>query len=85
MDFVKFSSATCKVFPIANSKTGGQFLTEENLRSRESVGTDPSINYISYPSYTHNSSDFQISIAIVNFNNTCAKRRIFTHTGKIIG
>lgn len=68
MDFVKFSSATCKVFPIANSKTGGQFLTEENLRSRESVGTDPSINYISYPSYTHNSSDFQISIG--NNNHT---------------
>ena len=61
MDFVKFSSATCKVFPIANSKSGGQLVNEYNLRARESVGTDPRITYTSYPSYTHDANDFVIS------------------------
>jgi hypothetical protein len=62
MDFVKFSSATCTVFPITNSTSGGQLVTEFNLRSREGVGTDPNITYTSYPSYTHGLGDFAISV-----------------------
>lgn len=61
MDFVKFSSTTCTVFPVANTVSGGQLVTEYNLRSRESVSTNPEITYTSYPSYTHDKNDFSIS------------------------
>ena len=62
MDFIKFSSATCTVFPIANSKSGGQLVNEQNLRARESVSTDPNITYTSHASYTHSMRDFAISM-----------------------
>lgn len=62
MDFIKFSSATCTVFPIANSKSGGQLVNEQNLRARESVSTDPNITYTSHVSYTHSMRDFAISM-----------------------
>lgn len=61
MNLIKFPVGTTNIFPIANSKAGGQLLTEFNLRSRESVGTPQSIKYMTGPSYTHSTSDFWVS------------------------
>lgn len=63
MDIVKFPVSSTNIFPIANSTAGGQLLTEFNLRSRETVGTDsnvPSELEIG-PSYTHSMRDFEVS------------------------
>lgn len=61
MDLIKFSVATTNVFPMANSKHGGQLTTEFNLRSRESVATDSNVQYIIGPSYTHSLRDFLVT------------------------
>ena len=61
MDLIKFSVATTNVFPMANSKHGGQLTTEFNLRSRESVATDSNVHYIIGPSYTHSLRDFLVT------------------------
>lgn len=63
MNLVKFPVAATNIFPIANSTAGGQLLTEYNLRSRETVGTDinvPSSLHIG-PSYVHSMRDFALS------------------------
>lgn len=61
MNFALFSVETTNIFPIANSVNGGQLVTEFNLKSRESVLTDPSVQYIIGPSYTHGTGDFFVS------------------------
>lgn len=63
MYFVEFPVSTTNIFPLANSEAGGQLLSEWNIRSRESVGTDPSIKYNVGPSYTHSMDDFSLSCA----------------------
>lgn len=60
MNFSRFPANSTNIFPIANSKTGGQLLTEFNLRSRESVMTDESIKYFVGPSYCHSIEDFYV-------------------------
>ena len=60
MNFIRFPVAGMNIFPIANSTTGGQLVTEFNLRSRESVGTDSRVKYMIGPSYTHSKEDFWI-------------------------
>lgn len=60
MNFVTFPVATTNVFPMANSTSGGQLLTEFNLRSRESVATPQDIRYMVGQSYTHSIYDFYI-------------------------
>lgn len=60
MNFVTFPVATTNVFPMANSTSGGQLLTEFNLRSRESVATPQDIKYMIGPSYTHSIYDFYL-------------------------
>lgn len=62
MNFTRFPANTTNIFPIANSKTGGQLLTEFNLRSRESVLTDENVEYMIGPSYCHSQSDFTVRI-----------------------
>lgn len=61
MNFRTFAVGTTNVFPASNTTEGGQYLSEWNLRSRESVGTDPNVHYMIGPSYTHGPSDFSIS------------------------
>jgi len=61
MNFVLFPVGSTNIFPIVNSHAGGQYATEWNLRSRESVGTDPSVRYHIGPSYAHSAEDFAIS------------------------
>ena len=43
MNFKTFAVGTTNVFPASNTTEGGQYLSEWNLRSRESVGTDPDV------------------------------------------
>ena len=62
MNFIKFPANTTNIFPIANSKTGGQLLTEFNLRSRESVLTSEEVKYMIGPSYCHSMEDFKIRL-----------------------
>lgn len=61
MNFRKFAVNTTNIFPASNTNAGGQLLSEWNLRSRESVCTDPNISYMIGPSYTHGESDFSLS------------------------
>lgn len=60
MNFITFAVATTNIFPCANSKTGGQLMTEFNLRSRESVATNPDVKYMIGPSYVHAMEDFYV-------------------------
>ena len=62
MNFIRFPVAGTNIFPIVNSTSGGQLLTEWNMRSRESVATSENIEYFSGPSYTHGEDDFAIRI-----------------------
>lgn len=72
MNFITFPASATNLFPAANSTTGSQLLTEWNLKSRESVGTEPDITYTIGPSFVHGDEDFEVSIqtdeggAIVN-------------------
>lgn len=61
MNFSEFSVSTTNIFPLANSVAGGQLLSEYNLRSRETVATDPSIQYPIGQSFTHSMDDFSLS------------------------
>lgn len=61
MNFKKFRVNQSNIFPIANSSAGGQLFTEYNIRTRESVCTDPNVKYMIGPSYTHSMTDFQVS------------------------
>jgi len=62
MNFVRFPANTTNIFPNANSKTGGQLLTEFNLRSRESVLTSEAVKYYIGPSYCHSVDDFRVDV-----------------------
>lgn len=61
MNFKTFAVGTTNVFPASNTTEGGQYLSEWNLRSRESVGTNPDVRYMIGPSYTHGEHDFSVS------------------------
>lgn len=60
MNLIKFPVATTNIFPMANTTKGGQLVTEFNLRSRDSVYTAESIEYMIGPSYTHSEQDFYV-------------------------
>jgi len=61
MNIVAFPVNSTNIFPIANSHAGGQLVTEFNLRSRESVLTDSSVEYSIGPSYVHSLRDFKVT------------------------
>ncbi len=61
MNLVKFPLASTSIFPMANSTRGGQLLTEQNQLCRDTVANHSNIPYVCGPSYTHSSSDFEIS------------------------
>ena len=62
MNLIRFPVSSTNIFPIANTVNGGQLVTEFNLRSRESVGTSESVEYMIGPSYVHSESDFFVSV-----------------------
>ena len=60
MNFRTFGTSFTTIFPAANTHNGGQLMTEYNVRSRETVGTDSNIKYEVGPSYTHSVRDFEV-------------------------
>lgn len=70
MNFKRFSVGTTNIFPLANSTAGGQLLTEYNLRSRESVDTDPTVKYMIGKSYVHSEDDFYVRLQTDETNTT---------------
>ena len=62
MNLAAFLTNTTNLFPATNSVSGGQLLTEFNIRSRETVGTPSAITYSVGPSYTHSDDDFKVSL-----------------------
>ena len=61
MNFITFSVGTTNIFPMANSTTGGQYATEFNLRTRESVCTPQNVTYMIGPSYAHGEADYKVT------------------------
>lgn len=61
MNLKPFTVGTTNIFPIVNSKAGGQLCTEFNLRSRETVYSDSTIEYSAGPSFTHSLKDFKVT------------------------
>ena len=62
MHFITFPVASTNIYPLVNSKNGGQLQTEFNVRSVDSVATDPNVQYFIGPSYTHSMLDFEVSL-----------------------
>ena len=62
MNFKTFSVATTTIFPISNSVSGGQLVTEWNLRSRDFVPSWSEIDYDSAASYVHDLDDFKVRV-----------------------
>ena len=63
MHFITFPVASTNIFPLSNSKQGGQLVTEFNLKSRDMVATNPDIKYAVGPSFIHSLDDFKINEA----------------------
>lgn len=61
-NFKVFPVEGTNLFPAANTTSGGQLLSEWNLRCRETVGTDPNVMYSIGPSYVHSPADFKVSV-----------------------
>ena len=61
MQYIKFPVASTTIFPLANSHSGGQLLTEYNQKLVDTVANHSNIPYICGPSYTHSLNDFKIS------------------------
>lgn len=74
MHFITFPVSSTNIFPLVNSKNGGQLMSEFNIRSMGSVATDPNIQYFTGPSYTHSMNDFEVSLLsgmdAPTYNNT---------------
>lgn len=74
MNLKPFTVGTTNIFPLVNSKAGGQLCTEFNLRSRETVYSDSTIEYSSGPSFTHSLRDFKVDV-ISGSNSTISISR----------
>lgn len=63
MNISTFPVYSTNIFPLANDmKAGGQYMTEYNLRTRESVGTSQNVKYMIGPSFVHCKDDFLVRI-----------------------
>ena len=60
MNLRLFNVATTNLFPATNTTTGGQLVTEYNLRSRESVEGPESIEYMQGLTCVHSEQDFAL-------------------------
>lgn len=60
MYFAPFNVNTTNIFPAANTTQGGQLCTEFNLRSIDSVSTDPDVKYMYGPSFVHSVDEFAL-------------------------
>ena len=62
MNLKLFNVATTNLFPATNTTTGGQLITEYNMRCRESVEGPESIEYMQGLSFVHSEKDFALYI-----------------------
>lgn len=62
MNFNVFNANSTNLWPVANDTKDGQLMTEWNLKSRETVGTNETIQYMSGMSYVHSERDFEVSV-----------------------
>lgn len=62
MHFITFPVASANIFPLSNSKQGGQLVTEFNLKAREMVATNPNVKYPIGPSFLHCMDDFKVQL-----------------------
>lgn len=62
MNFNVFNANSTNMWPVANDTKNGQLMTEWNLKSRETVGTNETIQYMCGPSYVHSERDFEVSV-----------------------
>lgn len=62
MHFITFPVSTTNIFPLVNSRNGGQDLTEFNIRATDAVATNPQIKYFVGPSYVHSMDDFEVGL-----------------------
>lgn len=84
MNFITFPVSSTNIFPIANSTTGGQLLSEWNLRSRETVATDAEVLYDIGPSYTHSVNDFKIQAHTDSVNTLISSTELEITAGKAV-
>lgn len=84
MNLIAFPVGTTNIFPIANSVTGGQLLTEFNMRSRESVETNSEIKYMVGPSFTHSMEDFYVSKQTDNMGVTISNSTLMIQPGRAV-
>lgn len=66
MNINVFTTGNANIYPMVNSRAGGQLATEFNTRSRETVGTDPAVSYSIGHSFTHSEDDFKVSKAPID-------------------
>ena len=71
MNLKPFTVGTTNIFPLVKTKAGGQLCTEFNLRSRETVYSDSSVEYSIGPSFTHSLKDFQVT-SLIGSSSTIA-------------
>ena len=84
MNFTRFPANTTNVFPIANSMTGGQLLTEFNLISRESVLTSDKVEYFIGQSFVHSLSDLSVRILQDELGNTISSTVLEITPGRAV-
>ena len=84
MNFVVFPVGTTNIFPLANSSAGGQLLSEMNIRSRESVGTDSRVKYFIGESFTHAAEDFEVQCLRDGQDTTISNTTIQIQPGRAI-
>lgn len=62
MNLKLFNVATTNLFPATNTTTGGQLITEYNMRCRESVEGPENIQYMQGLSFVHSETDYALYI-----------------------
>ena len=62
MNFNVFNANSTNLWPVANDTKNGQLMTEWNLKSRETVVTNETIQYMCGLSYVHSERDFEVSV-----------------------
>lgn len=82
MNFITFPVNSTNIFPIANSVSGGQLLSEWNLRSREMVGTHSTVKFDIGPSYVHSKDDFSIGVQSDNVGTAISSTVLQISEGK---
>lgn len=80
--FITFPVASTNIFPLSNSKGGGQLATEFNLRSIDTVGTPSAIEYHVGPSYVHSMRDYEVSVLTDNIGSIVSSATLQISPGR---